>query len=80
MAPGSEFLMRVADYETIYTDRLHISIAACLVGRKVKLLTGNYFKIKAIHAATLAPHFSDLVELMPEDFTLDDVALKSAAA
>ena len=78
MSPGSEFLMRVSEYETIYTDRLHIAIAACLVGRKVKLLTGNYFKIKAIYDATLAPHFSDLVELMPDDFTLEDIAKKTA--
>lgn len=78
MSPGSQFLMRVADYETIYTDRLHIAIAASLVGRKVKLLTGNYFKIKAIYEATLAPHFSDLVELLPDDFTIENVAEHAA--
>ena len=78
MSPGSEFLMRIADYETIYTDRLHIAIAACLVGRKVKLLTGNYFKIQAIYNASLAPHFSDLVELMPDDFAIADVAKHAA--
>lgn len=79
MAPGSEFLMRIAEYETIYTDRLHIAIAACLVGRNVKLMTGNYFKIKAIHAATLAENFSDLVELMPDDFTVRDLCLGPAS-
>lgn len=73
MSNGDDFLRRVAAFETIYTDRLHVCIAGIITGRKVKLVTGSYFKIKAIYEASILPNFRDQVELLPEGFQLSDL-------
>ncbi len=64
MDGADDFLRIISQYETIYTDRLHVCIGSCIVGRKVKLLTGSYFKIKAIYESSLEPFFSDNVSLI----------------
>ncbi len=57
---GDIFLRSVAAYRTIFTDRLHVAIAGCMSGRSVHLMSGNYFKIREIHQASLAEEFPDL--------------------
>lgn len=42
---------------TIVTDRLHVAIAAALLGREVWLFASRYFKIPAIHRSSLAGRF-----------------------
>ncbi|NHK26905.1 polysaccharide pyruvyl transferase family protein [Parvularcula flava] len=74
MSNGDDFLSRIAAYETVVTDRLHVAIGACIVGRKVRLITGNYFKIRAIYDASLAPHFGDQVSLVEEPMSVNDLA------
>lgn len=73
MSNGDDFLNAIAQYELIYTDRLHVCIAACIVGRRVKLVTGNYFKIRRIFEASILPGFGDLVELLGDDFKPSDI-------
>lgn len=50
----------VAKSALIVTDRLHVCIAAALIGRQVYLFAGNYFKISAIYNSSIAPHFSNV--------------------
>jgi hypothetical protein len=39
---------------------LHVCIAATLLGRRVYLFRGNYFKIEAIYKSSLQPHFPNV--------------------
>lgn len=54
------FLAAISEYETIYTDRLHIAIAAALMGREVHLYPGSYFKIKAIYESSIKDYFKNV--------------------
>lgn len=54
------FLAAISEYETIYTDRLHIAIAAALMGREVHLYPGSYFKIKAIYESSIKDYFDNV--------------------
>lgn len=73
MSNAEELVLRVSRYETIYTDRLHVCIAGCIAKRQVRLVSGNYYKIKRIFESSIQPNFPGLVELVeeisPEDFT-----------
>lgn len=42
------FLRRIAAYENVHTDRLHVCIAAALLGKNVTLYSNSYFKNKAV--------------------------------
>ena len=53
----------VGKSEVIVTDRLHVCIAAALIGRQVYLFRGNYFKIEAIYKSSLEPYFSNVTLL-----------------
>lgn len=53
MSNGDDFLREIARYETIVTDRLHIGIGAAILGRRVKLYSGNDYKIRAIYHTSL---------------------------
>lgn len=43
--------------ETIVTDRLHLAIAAALLGRRTFLFSGSYFKIPAIYESSIRQYF-----------------------
>jgi len=60
MSPADIFVHRVAQYEIINTDRLHVSIAGCLCKRRVNLVTGSYFKIQAIYNSSMADQFENV--------------------
>lgn len=64
MCNGDDLLKMVAEYDHITTDRLHICIAACIVGRPVDLITGSYFKIKAIYESSIKVMFGDQVRIV----------------
>lgn len=46
--PLAEFLTAIANFEQVNTDRLHVAIAAVLLGKKVILYPNSYFKNKAV--------------------------------
>lgn len=80
MSVADEFLREVAQYETVYSDRLHIGIAGCITGRKLKVIPNNYFKTQAIFASSIAPYFSDHVELMDESYDPSQLPAVSLSA
>jgi exopolysaccharide biosynthesis predicted pyruvyltransferase EpsI len=49
----------------IATGRLHVAIAAILLGKKVFLTEGNYFKIRAIYNSSIRGIFNNC-QLVPE--------------
>jgi exopolysaccharide biosynthesis predicted pyruvyltransferase EpsI len=57
----SEFFGSLAKYSVIHTDRLHVAIAACLLGKSVHLYKGAYFKIKAVYLSSMQGYFDNLV-------------------
>jgi exopolysaccharide biosynthesis predicted pyruvyltransferase EpsI len=48
------FVTRISLYRTVVTDRLHIAIAAAMLGKKVIFKGGNYFKNRAVFEMSLA--------------------------
>lgn len=55
--PVQGFLDRIAKYETIHTNRLHVGIGAALLGRRTHLYANGYFKNRAIFESSLKPYF-----------------------
>ena len=55
-----KFLAPIAACESISTDRLHVAIAAGLMGREVTLYESNYFKIRAVFKSSIEPYFPNI--------------------
>ena len=55
------FFEALDQYSTIHTDRLHVSIAAALLGKKVHLYPGSYFKNKAVYLSSLKDNFDNVI-------------------
>lgn len=54
-------LLRIVDrFPVVYTDRLHICIAAAMLGRKTFLLDGNYGKNHGVFEASIAENFEQV--------------------
>lgn len=51
------FFRYLVNYDEVNTDRLHVSIGASLLGLKVNLYEGCYFKNQAIYKSSLQPFF-----------------------
>lgn len=69
LTPVENFFKELDMYEEIYTDRLHVAIASCLLGKKVYLFSANYFKIEAIYNSSLKNNFENLIfNKSPKDF------------
>ncbi|MCV2882982.1 polysaccharide pyruvyl transferase family protein [Actibacterium sp. XHP0104] len=58
--PVRRFLDQIARYETIYTNRLHVSISGALLGRRVHLFPNDYLKNELVFEATLKPNFPNV--------------------
>lgn len=58
--PVEEFFEEINKHDIIYTDRLHIAIAGCLLNKKVHLYQANYFKIRAIYLSSMKDRFENL--------------------
>jgi len=58
--PIAAFLDAIAQFETIHTNRLHVSIAAAMMGRRVHLYTNSYFKNRSIYEASLRAAFPNV--------------------
>ncbi|CAN7354075.1 polysaccharide pyruvyl transferase family protein [Variovorax paradoxus] len=41
-------------YDELHTDRLHVGIAACLLGKKVTLHENSYYKIKGVYELSMS--------------------------
>lgn len=61
--PPDWLFEEVGKSEVVVTDRLHVCIAAALIGRRVYLFRGNYFKIEAIYKSSLEPYFPNVTLL-----------------
>ena len=57
LTPISPFLKAVRAASHVSTDRLHVAIAACLLGIPCDLYPGNYFKNKAIYLSSIDGHY-----------------------
>lgn len=62
ITPFFEILSR---YSCIYTDRMRIAIAGAMMGKSVRLYTGNHAKSLGVYEATLKTHYPNvkIVEL-----------------
>jgi hypothetical protein len=54
------FVQAVADCAEVYTDRLHVAIAACLLGRTVHFYPGAYFKNRAVYLSSMQDYFENV--------------------
>lgn len=59
-SPVEPFLARIARFRTVHTNRLHVGVAAAILGKDVRLYSNDYFKIQAIYEASLAPYFPNV--------------------
>ena len=57
IAPFFEIL---SNFQLVKTDRLHVCIAAALMGRQVHLYPGSYFKSRAIYESSLKGNFPNV--------------------
>lgn len=53
-------LDRIGQYNSIYTDRLHIGIGGALLGREVHLFASRTNKIKSIFETSLKPFYDNV--------------------
>jgi hypothetical protein len=56
----SPFFDEINRFAVIYTDRLHVSIAACLLRKEVHLYPGSYFKNKAVYMSSMKDYFKNI--------------------
>lgn len=77
MSDAHVFLERIAETKLIYTDRLHVAIGACIIGREVRIYPGNYFKIPAVFNTSLEPYFGNSVQLLPADWDFSILSHRS---
>jgi exopolysaccharide biosynthesis predicted pyruvyltransferase EpsI len=56
----SAFFNEINNFTQIYSDRLHISIAACLLGKEVHIYPGSYFKNRAVYLSSMKNHFTNV--------------------
>lgn len=58
--PIDGFLAHVARFQTVHTNRLHVGIAAALLGRRTFLYANDYGKNRAIYDGSLRPYFPNV--------------------
>jgi exopolysaccharide biosynthesis predicted pyruvyltransferase EpsI len=61
------FLRHIDQFEEVATDRLHVAIGAAILGKRVALVTNNYFKIRAIFDTSLKGRFPKVTLLTSDD-------------
>ncbi|MBV7332934.1 glycosyltransferase [Chloroflexi bacterium TSY] len=54
------FFAAIAKFAVIHTDRLHVAIAACLLGRDLHFYPGSYFKNWAVFTSSIRPYFDNV--------------------
>ena len=58
--PVKDFFSEIDNYETVYTDRLHVAIAAVLLKKKLHWYPGNYFKSEAVYKSSVKEHYESV--------------------
>jgi exopolysaccharide biosynthesis predicted pyruvyltransferase EpsI len=53
----SPFIEAINKVREVHTDRLHVAIVACMLGKRVVFYGGNYFKNKAIYLSRMKGQF-----------------------
>jgi exopolysaccharide biosynthesis predicted pyruvyltransferase EpsI len=53
LTPVEAFFNAIDRYRVIFTDRLHVAIAACLLKKEIHLYPGSYFKNKAVYRSSM---------------------------
>ena len=76
--PMAAFLDAIARFETIHTNRLHVSIAAAMMGRRVHLYANSYFKNRSIYEASLKQAFPNVT--FSQDYSPSAAELPTASA
>jgi hypothetical protein len=66
MSSADQFIRELASNRVNVTDRLHVCVGSLVARRQVYLMTGNYFKIRAIYESTIRPYFGTEIELAGE--------------
>ena len=61
-----QFFNEINRFSAIFTDRLHVSIAACLLKKEVHLYPGAYFKNRAVYLSSMKSQFENVC--FHEDF------------
>lgn len=56
-SPIEGFFQRIDRYRVIHTDRLHVAIAACLLGKELHFYSNAYFKNKAVYLSSMKDFF-----------------------
>jgi exopolysaccharide biosynthesis predicted pyruvyltransferase EpsI len=54
------FFEEINKFAIIYTDRLHVAIAACLLEKEVHLCPGSYFKNLAVYMSSMKGYFDNV--------------------
>lgn len=62
----SQYFEILNRFAIIYTDRLHVAIAACLLEKEVHLYPGAYFKNRAVYLSSIKDYFDNV--FFHEDF------------
>lgn len=60
-SPLQPFLDAIAQYEEVHTDRVHVAIVACLMGRRCHVWPTATPLLADLFASSLAPHFPQAV-------------------
>lgn len=56
----TRFFDAVNQVSIVHTDRLHVSIAGCLLGKEVHLYPGSYFKSRAVYMSSMKAYFDNI--------------------
>jgi exopolysaccharide biosynthesis predicted pyruvyltransferase EpsI len=60
LTPIGPFFDAIDRYQVVYTDRLHVAIAGCLLNKEVHLYPGGYFKNKAVYRSSMQGIFDNI--------------------
>lgn len=60
-SPLAPFIQEIARHEEIHTDRVHVAIAACLLGRRCHVWPTATPLVADLFASTIAPYFPSAV-------------------
>jgi exopolysaccharide biosynthesis predicted pyruvyltransferase EpsI len=60
LSPITPFFDAISRYRIIHTDRLHVAIAACLLGKELHFYPGAYFKNKAVFRSSIEGRYENV--------------------
>jgi len=57
---AAPFFDEINRFAVIYTDRLHVAIAACLLKKEIHLYPNSYFKNRAVYLSSMKDYFENV--------------------